>query len=334
MVHAGFTRIDDSLYAFGENTTTQWQIQMNFIEIFIHPLIDEPYFDSDASDDESECLSVYAAYDAAHEQSKCDAILVLKALAALYTQPDVIIHMVWPGEGSSNNNITPVFNPDIPGMLCSKHYRESSYSSKVMDLMLIFFRKPTHCVACRSNNPTVPFNYVSSAVKTTYSYCETPRLKCFYRSKKKDSIVIYFEEPIVTWNCNTDQQDDIDIEIESCGLKTRLQYNKLYKYQRGRRPRLAEGDCICLGGWQDYDTLNGWFVKIRYGFIIPSDVPTDHMYKEEMNEIVTFAKCIMMQNSMAQRIQWAWRRCISDPSYGVCKRRLLREFKDAAIDRI
>ena len=30
----------------------------------------------------------------------------------------------------------------------------------------------------------------------------------------------------------------------------------------------------------------------------------------------------------ARRIQWCWRRCISNPSYFMCKRRLLREFEE------
>ena len=30
-----------------------------------------------------------------------------------------------------------------------------------------------------------------------------------------------------------------------------------------------------------------------------------------------------------KRIQAAWRRCISDPNYAVCKRRLLREFAES-----
>ena len=30
----------------------------------------------------------------------------------------------------------------------------------------------------------------------------------------------------------------------------------------------------------------------------------------------------------ARRIQWCWRRCISNPSYFMCKRRILREFEE------
>lgn len=65
----------------------------------------------------------------------------------------------------------------------------------------------------------------------------------------------------------------------------------------------------------------GWWVWHTYNYSFPGVKPVSikrfivHMRGER-------------ETRAARKIQRAWRRCVSDPSYKVCKTRLEREFRE------
>lgn len=49
--------------------------------------------------------------------------------------------------------------------------------------------------------------------------------------------------------------------------------------------------------------------------------------------VVTLTR-FMRANAFARRIQRAWRRCISDPEYNICKKRLMKEYREEKVETI
>ena len=69
--------------------------------------------------------------------------------------------------------------------------------------------------------------------------------------------------------------------------------------------------------------FRGWETKI-----IPSSSSYTWIFVYYMMKRIEKRLTRVYESIHARKIQRAWRRCISDPNYQVCKRRLVREFSE------
>jgi hypothetical protein len=135
----------------------------------------------------------------------------------------------------------------------------------------------------------------------------------------KDDIYIYFDPPLMYELSGTtgDLSTYIKTPVATCGdpvTHWRPRWNKL---------------TLCV----DYDD-KGAYVHVTPTYVIRTKMkislgPSKRGYEEEYKEYKRYARQVLHYlNNCAKRIQRSWRRCISDPSYHQCRKRLQAEYKE------
>jgi hypothetical protein len=126
---------------------------------------------------------------------------------------------------------------------------------------------------------------------------------------------IIFREPLIIW-LNSDYIDDINLSLRCSSIgfeNVRINKSKYYCDSgqiRIRKVHREIGKVLIISGIK---------VSINNNF--------ESIYDEEYNKLRNFCKGMdRILNSKALIIQRHWRRCISDPIYSICRRRLLREY--------
>jgi hypothetical protein len=136
-----------------------------------------------------------------------------------------------------------------------------------------------------------------------------------------EDVFIYFDPPLIynLSGASGDLSTYIETPISICGdpvIHWRPRWNKL-------RLCVDYDKQTYLHGTQTYVLRKK--MKISLG-------PSKRGYEQEYKEYQTYARQILHYlNNRAKYIQRAWRRCISDPIYKVCRERLQNEYQDMKI---
>ena len=140
-------------------------------------------------------------------------------------------------------------------------------------------------------------------------------------TRHENKIYIYFDPPIIIDRNNTlDTHTNITTPVACCGSQEspprweKLEYCTNYHEKRKKiyAPRAL------------YIIRRKMMISLDP---LPSTKPRLAYYQPEYTQYQTYAKQLLFHlNHQAKTIQKAWRRCISDPTYKVCQRRLTNEF--------
>jgi hypothetical protein len=132
-------------------------------------------------------------------------------------------------------------------------------------------------------------------------------------------VFIYFDPPLMYDRSKVigDLTTYIETPIAICG-----------DLSKGRIPR-----CRKLSSCVDYkETRRYVYGSTKYEVIKKMKLslgPLKRGYEGECTEYQRYARQVLQYlNNRAKCIQRAWRRCISDPSYKVCRKRLQAEYQE------
>lgn len=156
-----------------------------------------------------------------------------------------------------------------------------------------------------------------------------PHTQHIQMDHKNDVMYLTLDPPIFY---KTHNGGGCDLPLELCceAAKTHIlpdychhfpRFNKLVYCMRDSHNWNCKGVCL--------PTSHALVRKLILPMSMSDSIYPTRLYKEEMTEFINYAKNVRAYvNGKALIIQRAWRRAISDPTYTLCRRRLLNEIEE------
>lgn len=137
------------------------------------------------------------------------------------------------------------------------------------------------------------------------------------------ALTIYFDPPV----CFLDAYMDLHIEMFSS-------IADLQPLKSGLYPRWNKLECYDVAEKDNFLFVEQCkrYYSVRSYMTISHSIMEPGQYTRELNQFRAYAQQIMSYyDAKATLIQRAWRRCISNPAYAVCRQRLLQEFEELLV---
>lgn len=137
-----------------------------------------------------------------------------------------------------------------------------------------------------------------------------------------DHFVLSFKPPVVLWRGNN-PNPLLSMSLSCCGLGFKgVRVDKRRFFSTIRR----------IPAFPTTFLFSDQFIETLHEIIVSKVLVSQTAYHDDYDELLLFCKGLyILKNTFVRRIQRAWRRCMNDPSFMVCKRRLLREHNELGL---